>query len=222
MLVSVTTFATYGLLMGEELEAARVFTALVYFNILRTPLGILPCAISSLLSGRVSLTRIQNFLLTEEVREEKRETTSPSVSDLTPSIISITPTTSIIIEDGEFSWGTPPPPSETDSDLEEPVSPPSDSSNLPSPLPATISDINIHINKGELVMIVGAVGSGKSSLLSAILGEITKVKGKVFRRGRKGYCTQQAWIQNATLVDNILFGQDCDIHFLDQVRQVSS
>lgn len=67
MLVSVTTFATYGLIMKRELQAATVFTALVYFNILRSPIGILPGVINSMITGRVSLTRIQNFLVSEEV-----------------------------------------------------------------------------------------------------------------------------------------------------------
>uniref|UniRef100_A0A8C1UB62 Multidrug resistance-associated protein 1 n=1 Tax=Cyprinus carpio TaxID=7962 RepID=A0A8C1UB62_CYPCA len=61
---------------------------------------------------------------------------------------------------------------------------------------------------GALVAVVGHVGSGKSSLLSALLGEMQKQEGYVSIKGSVAYVPQQAWIQNATLKDNILFGRD--------------
>lgn len=66
-------------------------------------------------------------------------------------------------------------------------------------------------------MVIGPVGSGKSSLLAALLGEIGRTKGTVHTYGKKGYCTQQAWIQNAKLVDNVLFGRKYDPVFFDRV-----
>lgn len=63
---------------------------------------------------------------------------------------------------------------------------------------------------GELVGIVGAVGSGKSSILSGILGEMHKFSGRVNTQGSQAYVPQQAWIQNATLKDNVLFGAELD------------
>ncbi|XP_054838696.1 ATP-binding cassette sub-family C member 2 isoform X1 [Eublepharis macularius] len=78
---------------------------------------------------------------------------------------------------------------------------------------ATIRDITLKIPHGCLVAIVGPVGSGKSSLLSAILGEMENIKGHINIQGSVAYVPQQAWIQNATLKDNILFGSP-----LDEVR----
>ncbi|XP_077980908.1 ATP-binding cassette sub-family C member 8-like [Glandiceps talaboti] len=73
----------------------------------------------------------------------------------------------------------------------------------------TLSNINVEIDAGKLTMIVGLVGSGKSSLLSAILGEMTTVSGTVrFNRGTISYVPQKAWLQNATFKDNILFGNE--------------
>uniref|UniRef100_A0ABM0GWV9 Multidrug resistance-associated protein 1-like n=1 Tax=Saccoglossus kowalevskii TaxID=10224 RepID=A0ABM0GWV9_SACKO len=66
--------------------------------------------------------------------------------------------------------------------------------------------IDIDITEGSLVAVVGQVGSGKSSLLSALLGEMEKLDGKVFMKGSVAYVAQQAWIQNTTLQNNILFG----------------
>ncbi|VDM22833.1 unnamed protein product, partial [Wuchereria bancrofti] len=70
----------------------------------------------------------------------------------------------------------------------------------------TLNNINLKIKKGELVAIVGKVGSGKSSLLSAILGEMDKLDGSVDVVGSIAYAPQQPWIQNLSLMDNILFG----------------
>ncbi|XP_070223825.1 multidrug resistance-associated protein 1 isoform X3 [Bos mutus] len=69
-----------------------------------------------------------------------------------------------------------------------------------------LKDLNIKIPEGALVAVVGQVGSGKSSVLSAILGEMEKLKGIVQRKGSVAYVSQQAWIQNCILQENILFG----------------
>uniref|UniRef100_A0A8C2FF25 ATP-binding cassette, sub-family C (CFTR/MRP), member 6a n=1 Tax=Cyprinus carpio TaxID=7962 RepID=A0A8C2FF25_CYPCA len=68
--------------------------------------------------------------------------------------------------------------------------------------------INVKGQRGSLVAVVGHVGSGKSSLLSAMLGEMEKKSGHVTVSGSVAYVPQQAWIQNATLKDNILFGHE--------------
>uniref|UniRef100_A0A158Q7H0 Multidrug resistance-associated protein 1 n=1 Tax=Elaeophora elaphi TaxID=1147741 RepID=A0A158Q7H0_9BILA len=75
---------------------------------------------------------------------------------------------------------------------------------------AILSGINLKIKKGELVAIVGKVGSGKSSLLSAILGEMNKLDGNMNVVGSVAYAPQQPWIQNLSLMDNILFGSPFD------------
>lgn len=61
----------------------------------------------------------------------------------------------VVIENGTFSWG---------GTLEEDT---------------VLHNINLRVKEGSLVAIVGTVGSGKSSLLSAILGEMDKITGRV-------------------------------------------
>ncbi|KFP85745.1 Canalicular multispecific organic anion transporter 1, partial [Acanthisitta chloris] len=75
---------------------------------------------------------------------------------------------------------------------------------------AAIRDVTLDITPGSLVAVVGAVGSGKSSLVSAMLGEMENIKGHINIQGSLAYVPQQAWIQNATLKDNILFGSELD------------
>ncbi|KAM9566456.1 multidrug resistance-associated protein 1-like isoform 2-T2 [Guaruba guarouba] len=69
-----------------------------------------------------------------------------------------------------------------------------------------LKNLSVSIPEGSLVAVVGEVGSGKSSFLSAVLGEMEKLEGTVQRRGSVAYASQQAWIQNGTLQENVLFG----------------
>ncbi|XP_040171084.1 multidrug resistance-associated protein 1-like isoform X2 [Anopheles arabiensis] len=94
------------------------------------------------------------------------------------------------VKDGTFSWGDDAP---------------------------TLKNINLALRRGKLSAVVGGVGTGKSSLISALLGEMEKMKGSVNTDGSIAYVPQQAWIQNATLRDNILFGRPFDQAKYDKV-----
>ncbi|XP_073978211.1 ATP-binding cassette sub-family C member 5-like isoform X2 [Rhodnius prolixus] len=71
----------------------------------------------------------------------------------------------------------------------------------------TLFDINFYAPKGSLVGICGPVGSGKTSLLHGILGQIRMTEGKLCREGSCALVSQQPWLMNATLRENILFGE---------------
>ncbi|GJN37334.1 hypothetical protein PR202_gb26274 [Eleusine coracana subsp. coracana] len=79
-----------------------------------------------------------------------------------------------------------------------------------SPEELTLKDLNFQARKGMRVAVCGTVGSGKSSLLSSILGEIPKVSGEVKTCGTTAYVSQSAWIQSGKIQDNILFGKEMD------------
>ncbi|KAL5281110.1 ABCC2.2 family protein [Megaselia abdita] len=91
--------------------------------------------------------------------------------------------TPVIVENGDFSWGGG---------------------------EVCIKKINIKADKGSLVAIVGTVGCGKTSVISAILGEMDKLNGSVNTVGTIAYVPQQAWLRNCTLRENILFGKPYD------------
>jgi ATP-binding cassette subfamily C (CFTR/MRP) protein 1 len=69
--------------------------------------------------------------------------------------------------------------------------------------------IELKVKRGELVAVVGQVGAGKSSLLSALIGDMERVglACEVNVQGKVAYVAQQAWMQNASLEYNITFGQ---------------
>ena len=81
--------------------------------------------------------------------------------------------------------------------------------------PRILSDIELLVGSKELVTIVGSVGSGKSSLLLAALGEMEKICGYVGVRGSVAYLSQQPWILNQSLKKNVLMQADMnDVSFV--------
>ncbi|CAI9303495.1 unnamed protein product [Lactuca saligna] len=86
----------------------------------------------------------------------------------------------------------------------------------------TLKDINIRVNHGMRVAVCGTVGSGKSSLLSCILGEVSKISGSVKVEGTKAYVAQSPWIQSGKIEDNILFGREMDRERYDKVLEACS
>ena len=76
--------------------------------------------------------------------------------------------------------------------------------------PFALDSLDLRIPKNSFVAIVGRVGTGKSSLLQAMIGEMRKTAGEVVLGGTIAYVPQSAWIMNASLKQNVLFGQEDD------------
>ncbi|XP_053998357.1 ATP-binding cassette subfamily C member 4-like isoform X2 [Hylaeus anthracinus] len=74
----------------------------------------------------------------------------------------------------------------------------------------TLEEMNLAIEKGKVYAVIGMVGAGKSSFLSAILGEIEPTEGHVKVNGSLSYAGQEAWVFGSTVRQNILFGQQYD------------
>ncbi|MED6218009.1 Multidrug resistance-associated protein 5 [Stylosanthes scabra] len=86
----------------------------------------------------------------------------------------------------------------------------------------TLSGIHMKVEKGMRVAVCGMVGSGKSSFLSCILGEIPKLSGEVKVCGTAAYVSQSAWIQTGNIEENILFGNAMDKPRYKKVIQACS
>ncbi|XP_057851270.2 putative ABC transporter C family member 15 [Cryptomeria japonica] len=89
----------------------------------------------------------------------------------------------------------------------------------PSSSSPTIRGLNVKIERGMRVAVCGTVGSGKSSLLSCMLGEIPKISGTLRISGTKAYVPQSPWIQSGKVEDNILFGREKDKTMYEIVLQ---
>ncbi|GJN30266.1 hypothetical protein PR202_gb18557 [Eleusine coracana subsp. coracana] len=171
--VAVITFGTC-IVLGGQLTAGGVLSALATFRILQEPLRNFPDLISMMAQTRVSLDRLSHFLRQEELPD-----------DATITVPQCSTEKAIDIKDGTFSW------------------------NLDSPIP-TLSGIHLSVVRGMRVAVCGVIGSGKSSLLSSILGEIPKLCGQVRISGTAAYVSQTAWIQSGNIEENILFGSPMD------------
>ncbi|OCT92610.1 hypothetical protein XELAEV_18015666mg [Xenopus laevis] len=164
------TFTTY-VLLGNVISASRVFVAVSLYSAVRLTVTLFfPSAVERASEARVSIRRIKNFLLLDEISKpavelENEENLLVQIQDLT------------------CYW---------DKTLETP----------------TLQNILCSVRPGELLAVIGPVGAGKSSLLSAVLGELPKDKGFVDIRGRIAYVSQQPWVFSGTVRSNILFGKD--------------
>ncbi|XP_077880855.1 ATP-binding cassette sub-family C member 6 [Ictidomys tridecemlineatus] len=85
--------------------------------------------------------------------------------------------------------------------------------------PPCLHRISLTVPQGCLLAVVGPVGSGKSSLLSALLGELSTVEGSVSIKGPVAYVPQEAWVQNSSVVENVCFRQPLDLPWLDRVLE---
>ncbi|KAG0364699.1 hypothetical protein BGZ54_007256 [Gamsiella multidivaricata] len=206
LIISLLTLSAYALWGGEgfsrgKLTPQTVFVSMTLFGMLKTPIGALAEATSETLATIVGTERIERFLLLEEIKESDviRERSVPE--DPSVPVVSI--------QDGTFSWvksETSPSVDET-VDEAQPLLSEMDEDSTPTKCRPTLENINLSIANKSLNAIVGRVGQGKSSLLSAIIGEMYKVQGEAHTRGRIAYVPQHAWILNCSLRDNILFGK---------------
>ena len=183
--VSLVTFATYVLSDPNNiLDSEKAFVSLALFNILRFPMSMLPMMIAGVVQCSVAIKRMNKYFNCEEL-ESGLPTASTTRTAAPPREEDAEKKSAIEVENASFTW---------DVESEKP----------------TLQDVNLNIKRGSLVAVVGAVGMGKSSLISALLGELEKISGSVTLRGNVAYVAQQAWIQNSTLKQNILFGKAVD------------
>ena len=83
-----------------------------------------------------------------------------------------------------------------------------------------LRDISFSVTRGQMLAITGPVGSGKSSLLMAILGELPTLNGRVSVNGRIAYLSQMSWIFSGTIRDNILFGRSFEPKRYQEIVEV--
>lgn len=83
-----------------------------------------------------------------------------------------------------------------------------------------LKNISVSLKKGQILAVIGDVGSGKSTFIASLLGQVNIVSGNLKIYGTTSYVPQEAWLLNFTLRDNILFGKDYDQDFFKKVIEV--
>ncbi|KAH8989225.1 ABC transporter [Lactarius hatsudake] len=200
-MASVVAFLVYAG-SGHQLTPVVIFSSLTWFQLLRLPLMMLPRSLSTIADARNAIGRLQECFTAELVSEAF--VPDSNLKD------------AVEIDNASFTWDIPPPdPSECKEDKGKRKSR-SDHHSKPAPVSESkgvkevlfkLKHINLRVPRGQLVAIVGAVGSGKTSLLQGLIGDMRKTNGSVRVGGSVAYCAQSAWIQNATIRDNICFGR---------------
>uniref|UniRef100_A0A3Q1FN39 ATP-binding cassette, sub-family C (CFTR/MRP), member 9 n=1 Tax=Acanthochromis polyacanthus TaxID=80966 RepID=A0A3Q1FN39_9TELE len=233
------TFVMHHFINKTGPSPSEAFAALALFHILVTPLFLLSTVVRFAVKALVSVQKLGEFLQSDEIGDDSWRngdisvTLEPGKKHLgmtkainrkqpmryqmdnyeQPTRRQMRPTetedVAVKVSNGSFTWG----------------------SNL-----LTLSDINIRIPTGQLTMIVGQVGCGKSSLLLAMLGEMQAIEGRVYwsklpdceminegniswseteesdedirskNRHSVAYAAQKSWLLNATVEENITFG----------------
>lgn len=223
---SMLAFITFSL-TENSLNAANIFSSLALFNALRMPLNMLPMVISQVVDAWGSLQRIQEYLYTEEVEDEGVwDLEAKNAIELNDANFTWERTVTQDPEDVKAAAMKVQTKEEEKADAkaakaaakEESEKPALTSSGETTPdnisesskEPFKLHDLNATFGRNELVAIIGSVGGGKSSLLAALAGDMRKTTGEIVFGAERAFCPQYAWIQNATVRENILFGKPMD------------
>jgi ABC-type multidrug transport system fused ATPase/permease subunit len=181
-LVLAAIFGTF-VAMGGPLNPPVAFAVMNLYGYIQFYLQFLPNYISVVIEGNNGIKRIQAFLQAEEI----------NTSCITYNQYEPDRPNSIEVENGSFYW---------DKETENGVA-------VETPL--TLTDMNFTVKRGEIVAIIGDIGSGKSSLMYSLLGEMkfkeNLPRPRVAVNGTLSLVTQKPWIVNDTVMNNILFGK---------------
>ncbi|KAI9449895.1 ABC transporter [Lactarius psammicola] len=201
-MASVVAFLVYAG-SGHQLTPVVIFSSLTWFQMLRLPLMMLPRSLNTIADARNAIGRLQEYFTAELISETLAQ--DPKLEY------------AVEFDDASFTWDGPPP--DLNEVKEDKGKNKSRSDTHPKPVPLSepkefkrevlfkLKHIDLRVPRGQLVAIVGAVGSGKTSLLQGLIGDMRRTDGSVRVGGSVAYCSQSAWIQNATIRDNICFGR---------------
>jgi ABC-type multidrug transport system fused ATPase/permease subunit len=215
LFASMIAFICYSLTQ-KDMPPAQIFSSLALFNTLRIPLNLLPLVLGQVADAWGSMARVQEFLLEEEqddviAVDEKIEH-------------------AVDVRDASFTWertrtqdsekddtGQKSKPQTGTTGNEQQESTEEGSAIVEEREPFKLNNLNFQIGRNELVAVIGGVGSGKSSLLGALAGDMRQTSGQVTFGATKAFCPQYAWIQNATLKKNITMGEELDKEWYKEV-----
>jgi ABC-type multidrug transport system fused ATPase/permease subunit len=182
------------------LNASTMFTSLSFLTLLTQPLSQLFQSIPELVSGLACLGRIQAFLELEPHQDYRQPLVEAQSCGMEKSSkqLNLKPTNCIVIRDAKFGW-------KADKFV--------------------LNNINTQIPASSLTMVIGPVGSGKSTFCKALLGEIPFSHGSVVMSASPhhvGFCEQTAFLWNGTIRENIVGFTPFDRERYDQVIEATS
>ncbi|KHJ43304.1 ABC transporter, ATP-binding protein [Trichuris suis] len=193
-------------LTNKAVTSEVVFVGAAMFNAARLTLSLyLPFAVQNYLELSVTLNRIQKFLLLADKTENRTQLTESLIEKQKQGMVSM--------KSVSASWD------EVHASVVE----------ADSLLIFCFKDVKDHIvsvtfsvQPGQLLAIVGPLGSGKSMILQTLLKEVVHNKGEVVVNGSIAYVPQEAWLFPGTIRQNVLFGRDMDVERYRDALNVSA
>lgn len=188
---------------GGNLTASRAFTTLSLVEMITTPLALLLQTLQSITTSLACLDRIQDYLKSPDrtdprTADGKQKGSSLSMEKVAKDDIldeSLSLKNAISFKDASISYNS------------------ADSNSF------ALSSVSMNVSHGNIAMITGPIGSGKSLLLKAVLGEV-EVRGELcVRPGKIAYCNQTPWLPNGSVRDCLLgmSGTDSEPSWFDEV-----
>jgi ATP-binding cassette subfamily C (CFTR/MRP) protein 4 len=200
--LTVFSYLLVAILSGLSTTAQHVFPLATAFEILKvSTIVVLPRALVNFAETKITVRRIQEFLLSGHKFDRNSRQRSLLPSGSIPNTLSTsegctkqTPP-GIAAKNISVKWDQ--------------------SSSI-----CNLHNISFDVSPGELIAVIGPTGSGKTTLLQTILKEIPLLKGSLDVEGTTSYSSQEAWIFNSTIRQNILFGEEMDDEKYQKVVKV--
>ncbi|XP_069952910.1 ATP-binding cassette sub-family C member 12 isoform X2 [Cherax quadricarinatus] len=246
ILATIITFLGYTL-SGYPLKSSEAFTIFSVFNAMQFTVGVLPFTVRSIAEAKVSLNRIQKLL---ELPEHQKSMGGLLNNNLALQIKNASFAWEVHNIDIKGRGGPARTPSKASRDKKKTddaqknsavngtapltnghvITEQANGTNNPSKEEntdlvkniETLFNISFSVERGKLIGVCGSIGAGKSSLLSAVCGDMKIQSGSVQVNGRLALVTQQAWIYNDTFRENILVGQSYNPERYKMTLQVCS
>ncbi|XP_075908476.1 ATP-binding cassette sub-family C member 5 isoform X2 [Petromyzon marinus] len=236
VIASVVTFSTH-MVLGYDLEASQAFTVVTVFNAMTFALKVTPFSVKALSEASVAVDRFQGLLLMEDLHVARAKPSRPGLAlelknatlawetltgstQASPRARSPVPKGRVKAKEASRRGAAkkvvaerPPPAGPLTEQIGHLLVDSPDEEDetrsifRKSRLLKVLHNMDLAVEKGKLLGICGCVGSGKTSLISAVMGQMTLLEGSVAVSGTLAYVAQQAWILNTTVRDNILFGK---------------
>lgn len=218
----ILVFLTYVRIQDAPINPSTAFTTVALFNIMRFPFAFLPMGFLQFIQAKISVNRLRGYFDLPELQDNVSSDLPPNAEEGSPE----SQEGSITMRNASFGWVNP--------DVEtgpltgekkkkkkggkkEKEKIDTESEEKESINTTILDDLTCTIKSGELVAIVGEVGCGKSSFLSAVLGEMETINGSKVYMPRTNensdftsFCNQTPWVVNDTLKGNIIFGRSFD------------
>ncbi|KAJ6216249.1 hypothetical protein RDWZM_007406 [Blomia tropicalis] len=178
-------FITY-VVQGNTLNADKVFVVMSVINTVRlTMTWMFPNSIALLSELSVSCQRVQTFLMLDEIESTDSNKSGKPNKYLKTNVPVSGSKLAISVNNLSVKWD-------------------------PNHVQPSLNDITVSLKQGELLAVIGSVGSGKSTFLMSLMNEIDILNGTININGRIAYASQEPWSFNGSVLQNIMFGKEFD------------